>query len=81
MYKSKKGVGNPQTASLDRIDSNKGYTKDNVVWVHKNVNAFKNCLSHKDFIKICHLVSKRFEEPDSIVITDKYMPHIQKERT
>lgn len=31
-----------QTASLDRKDSNKGYTIDNVQWVHKDINWMKN---------------------------------------
>lgn len=42
-----------QTASLDRIDSNKEYTKDNVQWVHKNVNLMKNRLDEKYFIELC----------------------------
>lgn len=29
------------TASLDRIDSSKGYEEGNVWWVHKNVNTMK----------------------------------------
>jgi len=29
------------TASLDRIDSSKGYTEDNIWWVHKTVNIMK----------------------------------------
>jgi hypothetical protein len=29
------------TASLDRIDNNKGYTVDNVQWVHKTVNRMR----------------------------------------
>ncbi len=33
-----------QTASLDRIDSSKGYTLDNIQWVHKDVNKMKNNL-------------------------------------
>lgn len=33
------------TASLDRIDSKKGYVKDNVWWVHKNVNYIKRGMS------------------------------------
>lgn len=28
-----------KTASLDRIDSNKDYTKDNIQWVHKVINV------------------------------------------
>lgn len=46
------------TASLDRIDSSKGYTKDNVQWVHKDINKMKNVFSNDYFIKMCTLVSK-----------------------
>lgn len=42
-----------QTASLDRIDSTKGYIKGNVKWVHKDINLMKNYFSHEDFIKKC----------------------------
>lgn len=42
-----------QTASLDRIDSNKGYTIDNIQWVHKDVNYMKMDLPQDRFIKIC----------------------------
>ena len=36
-------------ASLDRIDSSKGYNIGNVQWVHKTINIMKNELSEKDF--------------------------------
>lgn len=45
------------TASLDRIDSNKGYVKNNLQWVHKDINKMKNIYSNKYFIKMCKLVS------------------------
>lgn len=41
------------TASLDRIDSNKGYVYGNIQWVHKIVNFMKQNLSDSDFISIC----------------------------
>lgn len=41
------------TASLDRIDSSKGYIKKNVQWVHKDVNKMKSNLNEKDFIELC----------------------------
>lgn len=44
------------TASLDRIDSSKGYTKDNVQWVHKWLNMMKCNLSEKQFIELCGAV-------------------------
>lgn len=46
------------TASLDRIDSNKGYVKGNVQWVHKKVNLMKNHLSESEFINICKMITK-----------------------
>ena len=48
----------PQTASLDRIDGSKGYTLDNVQWVHKDVNTIKNKLTDKQLIRICGLIAK-----------------------
>lgn len=41
------------TASLDRIDSSKGYVKGNVQWVHKDVNKIKNNLSEKRLMELC----------------------------
>jgi hypothetical protein len=45
-----------QTASLDRIDSSKGYVINNIQIVHKIVNIAKNKLSQEDFIKICNFI-------------------------
>lgn len=44
------------TASLDRIDSSKGYVKGNVQWVHKDVNIMKNSFDTTTFLKYCSLV-------------------------
>lgn len=44
-------------ASLDRIDSSKGYVKDNVQWVTKKINMMKRNLSDKEFIQLCELVA------------------------
>lgn len=41
-----------QTASLDRIDSTKGYEKDNIQWVHKDINRFKNSFSEQHFLEM-----------------------------
>lgn len=41
------------TASLDRINSSKGYTENNIQWVHKDINKMKRNLNQKDFIQIC----------------------------
>lgn len=44
------------TASLDRIDSKKGYIEGNVQWVHKKINQIKLDMNQKEFIYLCHLV-------------------------
>lgn len=47
------------TASLDRIDSSKGYEKDNIQWVHKDINRMKSDFDENYFIKICNLIAKQ----------------------
>ena len=44
------------TASLDRIDSTKGYVKNNVQWVHKDINWMKQDYSNDYFIQMCKLI-------------------------
>lgn len=44
---------NPFSMSLDRVDSNKGYTKDNVVFCCWAVNAGKNNFSLVDYLFVC----------------------------
>jgi hypothetical protein len=46
------------TASLDRIDSNKGYIVGNVQWVTKPINRMKFNLPQDQFIELCKLVAK-----------------------
>ncbi len=45
------------TASLDRIDSRKGYVRGNVQWVHKDINRMKNTLSQSRFVELCRAVA------------------------
>lgn len=47
------------TASLDRIDSSKGYVLGNVQWLHKYINKMKLNHSDKDFIYYCKLVANK----------------------
>lgn len=51
------------TASLDRISPEKGYTEDNIQWVHKDVNRMKNSYFQEYFIRVCRMVAKKFPEP------------------
>lgn len=44
------------TASLDRIDSSKGYIEGNVQWIHKDINPMKWSHSHEYFIKLCKII-------------------------
>lgn len=48
--------GGETTASLDRIDSSKGYTIDNVQWVHKDINKMKQAFSESRFLELCQAV-------------------------
>ena len=50
-----------RTASLDRIDSSKGYEKDNIQWVHKDINMSKWAFSQSRYIELCVQVAKNFE--------------------
>jgi hypothetical protein len=40
------------TASLDRINSKLGYYKDNVQWVHKDVNYAKQSMNNEEFLNL-----------------------------
>ena len=44
------------TASLDRIDSSKGYDLDNVQWVHKDINFMKQAFNQDYFISLCKAI-------------------------
>ena len=48
-FKTKDSINNG-TASLDRIDSNKNYTIDNVQWIHKDLNWIKNKFPQDQFL-------------------------------
>lgn len=44
-------------ASLDRIDSSKGYVEGNLQWVHKDVNKIKRDLDQALFLDWCQRIS------------------------
>jgi len=48
-------------ASLDRIDSDRGYTIDNVQWVHKDVNLMKMDLNQSRFIDLCKAIAFKWQ--------------------
>lgn len=58
------------TASLDRIDSSKGYVEGNVQWVHKDINKMKLNKSDAEFIKMCHAISQHCPINNSVPVTN-----------
>lgn len=50
-----------EAPSLDRKDSSKGYTKENVVLCRAIVNWMKNTLTVEAFVALCREVTKHFE--------------------
>ncbi len=46
------------TASLDRINNSKEYTKDNIQWVHKDINKMKYTYNSEQFISTCQDIVK-----------------------
>jgi hypothetical protein len=49
--------GKHRNASLDRIDSNKGYIEGNIQWVHKDINMMKKDYDENYFIEMCKKVA------------------------
>ncbi len=52
---------NIQDASLDRIDSSKGYRLDNIQWLHKNIQQMKWNFPEERFVELCRLVVSHHE--------------------
>lgn len=55
-YKPHQRASGENTASIDRIDSTKGYVKGNIQFVHKRINSMKNDMSEEVFIEWCRKV-------------------------
>jgi hypothetical protein len=51
------------TASLDRINSSKGYVEGNVQWIHKDINKMKNSYDERYYVSICKRVSEYCGRP------------------
>lgn len=46
------------SASIDRVDNNKGYLRDNVAIVHKDVNRMKSNFDSDYFVELCSKIHK-----------------------
>lgn len=66
-YENGKRLHDIKTASLDRVDSSKGYVKGNVQWVHKQVNTIKMDLSDEELVNWCKTIAdyQRQKEKES----------------
>lgn len=51
------------TASLDRIDSQKGYIKGNVQFISIAANYAKNSMTHEQMLKFCLLIYENKKTP------------------
>jgi hypothetical protein len=56
--------GTKSSFSIDRIDSNKGYCKDNVQLCFEDMNKMKSDLSNRGIIRLCKLVTKKNKESE-----------------
>jgi len=50
-------------ASLDRIDSTRGYIPGNVQWVHQEINYLKSNLPNDVFINYCKAIARTHQTP------------------
>ncbi len=74
-FESKQG-NRDGTASLDRIDSSKGYIEGNVQWIHKDLNWMKQDFDDEYFIRMCGLVynnSKKYKEPSDTHLSQEFL--------
>jgi len=47
-----------QTASLDRVDSTRGYSPNNIQWIHKDLNTMKMDLTQETFLRWVRTIYK-----------------------
>lgn len=55
------------SASLDRKDSNKGYTKENIQWVSRAINLMKNDMSEEKTWELCKIISENYITKNPII--------------
>lgn len=55
-----------RTASLDRIDNSRGYSIDNVQWLHKDVNRMKGMFDQKYFVHMCSLIAQQMNSKEML---------------
>lgn len=64
------------TASLDRIDNTKGYTTDNIQWIHKDLNWMKGTFVEQTFFNWIKMIYEyKFKNPTDQKIDGVMIPH------
>lgn len=62
-------INSIEDASLDRIDSSKGYTEDNVQWVTYQANISKHVMTMKQLYEFCKKVLNHANQQPSLQLT------------
>jgi hypothetical protein len=62
------------TASLDRIDSQLGYTPENIQWVHKDINAIKQNFPENYLFYLCKLIVSNNEKGINDLVQNQIYP-------
>jgi hypothetical protein len=52
-------TGWEHSASIDRINNDKGYCLDNIQLVHKKINMMRGTLSVEEFVEMCKAVTDK----------------------
>lgn len=52
---------NPNSCTIDRINSSIGYWESNVQLITWQANCAKNAMTHEQFLDLCKMVAKRFD--------------------
>lgn len=58
----KDGGSNMIKASLDRIDSSKGYIKGNIQFISISCNHAKNSMTHEEMLEFCEIISNHYKK-------------------
>lgn len=72
---------NDYSASVDRIDSEKGYIEGNIQWVHAIVNILKLNFDQEYFIQMCKKISSFNKNNNIPIVSHDYAPYMPSNTT
>jgi hypothetical protein len=64
------GVNSPNTATVDRIDTTKGYIKGNIEWISMHANRLKSNMTYEKIKKLYQHMKKNHEALQRLSDTD-----------